>query len=80
MTLFDSTTSALPGASLLDDATRLPRARSSSDAATQAPNASFQIDLNDLFILSSLGSHVLDDATTHAAASEDASLRVPLAS
>ncbi|WP_197680928.1 hypothetical protein [Burkholderia stabilis] len=57
---------------LLDDATRFPRARSSSEAATQAPNASFQIDLNDLFILSSLGSHVPDDATANAAASEDA--------
>jgi len=54
-----------------DDATRFPRAQSSSDAATQAPNASFQIDLNDLFILSSLGSHVLDDATANATAGEN---------
>ncbi|MFP6561795.1 hypothetical protein WJ542_26330 [Paraburkholderia sp. B3] len=29
----------------------LPRPESSSDAATQAPSASFQIDLYDLFIL-----------------------------
>ncbi|KVH73813.1 hypothetical protein WJ42_19960 [Burkholderia cepacia] len=56
----------------LADATRLPRARSSSEAATQAPSASFQIDLNDLFILCSLGSHVLDDAAANATAGDDA--------
>nr|WP_254609858.1 hypothetical protein [Burkholderia lata] len=63
-----------------DDATRLPRARSSSEAATQAPNASFQIDLNDLFILSSLGSHVLDDATANTAAGENVLCTFPSAS
>ncbi|KWA42499.1 hypothetical protein WT40_01900 [Burkholderia territorii] len=64
----------VPGAAcsavLLDDATRLPRARSSSDAATHAPNASFQIDLNDLFILFSLGSRMLNHASANATANE----------
>nr|WP_264166758.1 hypothetical protein [Burkholderia sp.] len=61
---------------LRDDATRFPRAQSSSDAATQAPSVSFQIDLNDLFILSSLGSHVLDDATANAASGKQRTLSV----
>lgn len=39
-----------------DDATRFPPARSNSDAATQAPKASFQIVLYDLFIF--IPSHV----------------------
>nr|WP_260427951.1 hypothetical protein [Burkholderia stagnalis] len=61
-------------AALLDDTTRLPHARSSSDAATQAPNASFQTVLNDLFIFSPLVIYVPDDAIANASASEDVPL------
>ncbi|VWD60418.1 hypothetical protein BCO37747_07243 [Burkholderia contaminans] len=75
-----ATPSAARSAVPRDDATRFPRARSSSEAATQAPNASFQIDLNVLFILSSLGSHVLDDATANTATGENTLCTFPSAS
>jgi hypothetical protein len=52
-----------PRTGSLADATRPPFARSSSDAATQAPTASFQIVLNDLFIFfSCMANDVAGDA------------------
>nr|WP_306715263.1 hypothetical protein [Burkholderia dolosa] len=52
-----------PHAGSRADATRPPFARSSSDAATQAPTASFQIVLNDLFIfVSCMANDVAGDA------------------